>query len=227
MFLPQFSLPTQSYTPQGPSSGSAGSNSFQVMMQQMMTMMAMLMQMSGAFGSSGSMLPMMPGFGGNGDYGVGTGNGMSDFLGNGGSYGTSPTGETGSSQATTGPIPAGTDFGSRLAADAARNANGPGGYCYRWVKRALKRAGVDVNGASAYMAADRLARSPQFQEIQVNPKDLGQLPAGAVVVWGRGAGHPHGHISISMGDGREASDKIRKQITGYGTRVRVFVPRQG
>ena len=59
----------------------------------------------------------------------------------------------------------------------------------------------------------------------MQPKDLPKLPPGAVVVWNKGPGHPHGHISISLGGGREASDKIRKQITNYGTSVRVFLPK--
>ena len=54
--------------------------------------------------------------------------------------------------------------------------------------------------------------------------DLPKLPAGAIVVWDKGNGHEHGHISIATGDGKEASDLMRNQITNYGTSFRVFMP---
>lgn len=123
-------------------------------------------------------------------------------------------------------IRGGTPFGRSLAADAARNANGPGGWCYKWVANALRRHGVNVYGASAYMAADQLARNPKFQEVKIQPpSQLKNLPPGAVVVWDRGPGHPHGHISIAGGNGMEYSDLPRRQITNYGTSYRVFLPR--
>ncbi len=161
--------------------------------------------------------------------------GINGFLG-GSSAGSSKGASTkGSSSA---PVATSSDFGSvpgwgaGLAKDAEKNANGPGYYCFKWVSQALRRAGVKgIGGASAYMAADQLARNPKFREIKVNPKELSKLPAGAVVVWDRGgsgtsgAAKTHGHISISLGDGREASDKIRKQITGMGSNVRVFLPK--
>ncbi|MGE0490768.1 MAG: hypothetical protein AB7S38_16295, partial [Vulcanimicrobiota bacterium] len=125
-----------------------------------------------------------------------------------------------------GSIQGGTPWGRSLASDAARNAIGPGGWCYKWVANALGRHGVNVHGASAYMAADQLAGNPKFREVRVPANQLRNLPPGAVVVWNRGAGHPHGHISIALGDGREASDKIRNQITNYGTSFRVFLPNQ-
>lgn len=120
----------------------------------------------------------------------------------------------------------GTPFGRSLAQDAFRNANGPGGYCYKWVANSLERHGVRVHGCSAYMAADQLARNNKFQEVSgIRNDQLKKLPPGAVVVWNRGNGHPHGHISIASGDGREASDRIRNQITNYGTSFRVFLPK--
>lgn len=99
------------------------------------------------------------------------------------------------------------------------------GYCYRGVKHHLRQIGVNLTGGSAYQAADQLARSGRFREVQVDRSQLRSLPAGAVVVWNRGNGRRHGHISISMGDGREASDRIRNQITNYPNSFRVFIPR--
>lgn len=121
----------------------------------------------------------------------------------------------------------GTAWGKALAADAEANATGSGGWCFKYVRQALERHGVTgVGGASAYMAADQLARNSNFKEISVSESDLRKLPAGYVVVWNRGSGasRQHGHICISLGDGREASDVIRNMTQGYGTSFRVFQP---
>lgn len=214
-----------------------GMGSMQSLMMMMMSLMSSFMsQMMNPFG--GGMMGGFPGFGGSmpgggmplGGGGGGGLPGASSFLGGapatggGGGGGGFSTGAAGGPTVDPSSIQ-GSGWGAALAKDAAANANGPGGYCYKWVANALRRHGVNVSGASAYMGADQLAKNPKFTEIKVNPKDLGKLPAGAVVVWNKGPGHPHGHISIALGNGKEASDKIRNQITNYGTSVRVFMPK--
>lgn len=117
--------------------------------------------------------------------------------------------------------------GRTLAAAAEKEAKAEGttGWCYRGVSRALKSIGVSATGESAYMAADQLARNPKFREVKVSNDKLSSLPPGAVVVWNKGPGHPHGHISVALGDGREASDHIQKQISNMsGCTQRVFMP---
>lgn len=121
------------------------------------------------------------------------------------------------------------------AENVAMNMN-TSGWCYRGVINSLKEIGVTgLTGGSAYMAADQLANRGDFQEITGNfskSSELKDLPAGAVVVWDKGAGGmsaQHGHISIALGDGREASDCIRNQLTGGGNcnagrDFRVFMP---
>jgi hypothetical protein len=87
--------------------------------------------------------------------------------------------------------------------------------------------GPALTGGSAYMAADQLARHSGFREVTVAADDLPSLPAGAVVVWGKTAKSPHGHISIADGKGNELSDHVerqRTQLRGH-TNVRVFLPR--
>jgi hypothetical protein len=203
-------------------------------MQAAVMMMATIM---GAFMSQmmspqgGGMLGGSPGFGGSAAP-VGGGGGLpgaSSFLGGSPSRGGGGAASGGGGASSAGAVDPGamkgTSFGSKLAKDAAANANGPGGYCYKWVGNALRRHGVNTSGASAYMAGDQLAKSSKFREVKVKPQDLKKLPAGAVVVWNKGAGHPHGHISIALGNGKEASDKLRDQITNYGTSVRVFLPK--
>ena len=98
------------------------------------------------------------------------------------------------------------------------------GYCYNAAADAIEAVvGRFLWGSSAYMAADQLAAHPRFFEVSVS--DLPSLPAGAVVVWGRG-NSAHGHISIALGDGREASDHVASQMTYHygGGRARVFYP---
>lgn len=97
--------------------------------------------------------------------------------------------------------------------------------CYRYVKQGLFSAlGLSLTGVSAYQAGNQLARSPYFQEKVVKPSELKTLPQGSVVVWNRSKRHPHGHISVADGQGREVSDRVRSQLSNYGTSVRVFVP---
>lgn len=141
-----------------------------------------------------------------------------------------PSSVTSTKDESSGPSagPAATSTGKKLAEIAraeATDGDSKGGLCYRDVGRSLAKIGIQVSGASAYMAADQLARNPKVQEVKVGREELTRLPAGAIVVWDRGKGHVHGHISIATGDGKEASDLMRNQITNYGTAFRVFMPR--
>jgi hypothetical protein len=122
-------------------------------------------------------------------------------------------------------------FGNSLARDAYGQANAgqswnDGHHCYTGVKRALAQVGVNVSGVAAADAAPQLANNPHFREVKMERGQLPSLPAGAVVVWNKNpaAGHEYGHISVAMGNGTEASDKMRKQITGYQSSFRVFLP---
>lgn len=120
-------------------------------------------------------------------------------------------------------------FGDKLAKDARRIAEsgvaGSGRNCKRGVRMALEKQGMKLDGVSAYMAAGQLAKNKNFQEAKgLSRQDLKDLPPGATVVWNKGPGHPHGHISIAQGNGREASDVMRNQITNYPSSYRVFMP---
>ncbi len=120
-------------------------------------------------------------------------------------------------------------FGAKLAADAKRIADsgvaGSGHNCKRGVRMAFEKNGMTLTGVSAYMAADQLAKNKNFHEAQgLSRQDLRDLPPGATVVWNKGKGHPHGHISIAQGNGREASDVMRNQIVNYPSSYRVFLP---
>jgi hypothetical protein len=131
--------------------------------------------------------------------------------------------------APNGPAPNGTGSGDQLAACAAGVASDMGsvGRCYRGVKAAVREAtGVQLSGGSAYQAAEQLSSSGRFREVSVSPSELRNLPPGAVVVWGSTDRSPHGHVSVALGDGREASDHVQSQITSLrgASNYRVFMP---
>ena len=52
------------------------------------------------------------------------------------------------------------------------------------------------------------------------------LPAGAIVVWGKGTSKS-GHISVAQGNGMETSDFVGNQMTYHygGAPARVFLPK--
>ncbi|MBT6176540.1 MAG: peptidoglycan-binding protein [Deltaproteobacteria bacterium] len=86
------------------------------------------------------------------------------------------------------------------------------------LQEALLKAGISVT-VDGDFGPGTLRAVKEFQGKE------GLTPDG-VVVWGRTGVSPHGHISIALGDGREASDHIdvqRTQLRGH-TNVRVFMP---
>lgn len=119
----------------------------------------------------------------------------------------------------------GSDTGRELAKFAKDHATGDGHHCYHYVAEGLDQIGINLSGGSAYMASKQLAHSSKVREVKgLKSHQLSKLPAGAIIVWNKGEGHPDGHISISLGNGKEVSDIERTQITDYGTSYRVFVP---
>lgn len=123
------------------------------------------------------------------------------------------------------------EMANQLANIAEKNASrrNTTGMCFRGVRESLEAAGLskgEVRGESAYMAADMLANHKNFQEIQGVSKDqLRDLPAGCIIVWDKSFWHKHGHIGVTLGDGREASDKVRDKVVLLNSEYRVFVPK--
>lgn len=87
------------------------------------------------------------------------------------------------------------------------------GYCYRGVKRALRKVGVELTGGQAFMAKRQLERQPNFRKVPMK-----NLQPGDILVHGKSRAHPHGHIAVYLGNGKEASDHIGRLVTGrrYG-----------
>ena len=170
----------------------------------------------------GVSLPSSPGFGNSGNAGTPS---IGNFLGGGGGASAPANSSAGGPSVNPSDLQGGSELGKKIAADAQNTATGSGGYCFKYVSETLRKFGINTSGASAYMAADQLANNPKVKEVNVSPQDFKKLPPGAIVVWDKGAGHPHGHISVALGNGKEASDVIRDQITNYGTKPRVFIPK--
>ena len=117
--------------------------------------------------------------------------------------------------------------GNLIADEAYYEASSRGtyGWCYNAVADAVERiTGPFLWGSHAYQAADQLSSSIDFYEVY--DYTLTSLPSGAIVVWGKGSSRS-GHISVSLGDGREASDHIAYQMTYHygGAPERVFYPK--
>lgn len=108
------------------------------------------------------------------------------------------------------------------------NAENTKGWCARGVNDTLQAVGLsegEIRSASAYQCADKLANSNNFKEVRVSKSDLKNLPAGCIICWDRNQQHQHGHITITLGNGKEASDHVTDLID-LGTDFRVFVPVQ-
>jgi hypothetical protein len=117
-------------------------------------------------------------------------------------------------------------LGRSLARRAASGAPGTVGRCYEFVANAVDDViGRFLTGQHAYMASSQFAARPQ-QFTEISAGGLSSLPAGAIVVWAKGTSRS-GHISIAVGDGREASDHVTSQMTRHygGGGARVFIPK--
>ncbi len=99
--------------------------------------------------------------------------------------------------------------------------------CYNYVARNADtiNRGSSMQGNHAYEAIKSLQKDDRFQEVSVAPKDMPNLPEGAIVVWEKGTSKS-GHISIADGKGNEVSDFIQPQWTSHygGGKGHVFLP---
>lgn len=204
------------------------------MLQAEMTLMQLTSMLMGML--MGLMMGLNPSAAGTGgatsatDPVTGTG-GLSGGKPAGGSGGGSAGGSSSVGAATSGQ--AVTDASSLSGAgalaqsivkDASSHTTNVGGLCLKNVGAVLRRQGIQCGPApAAHMVDDDLARSPKMREVRVSKDQLDKLPAGAVIVWEKGSGLPYGHISISMGNGKEWSGPLRNQMH-LNTSYRVFLP---
>ena len=116
--------------------------------------------------------------------------------------------------------------GEKLAKTALKKAVGWTGYCARYVKNAIKDAGLgEYVSGHAFQMPNILRKNRNFRELSPYKVDVKKLPAGCILVYGRGvSGYSpkYGHIEITTGDGRAVSDGITKNLHKKPTAI--FMP---
>ena len=90
-------------------------------------------------------------------------------------------------------------MGVELERSAVKEANGPGGQCYSWVKHILMgtKPIAYMEGTFACEGADWLRKCPNMVEIKTTFDNMDKVIPGAVAVFGRGPGAYAGHILIT------------------------------
>ena len=115
----------------------------------------------------------------------------------------------------------------KLAKDVAEHAESrPTGYCARYVSNAMERLGIVGKRGDAWELRDSLRNNPHFKEVDIRSINVKNLPAGCVLVYQRGAAgysSKYGHVEITLGNGKAASDFINNNIK-TSSNMSVFVP---
>lgn len=116
--------------------------------------------------------------------------------------------------------------GSRLANYAMNHRAGFTGYCAKYVKNAIAATGLGrYERGHAYQMASILRRNKNFREISPNSVNVNNLPAGCILVYGRGVSgysSQYGHVEITTGDGRAVSDGVTDSLRSRPTAI--FMP---
>lgn len=116
--------------------------------------------------------------------------------------------------------------GMKLANDVLKHATGFIKKCATYVKNAIARVGLGkyVSG-HAYQMVSIMRNNKKFKEISPKGVNLKTLPAGCVLVYGKGVGgysSTYGHTEITTGDGRAVSDGITRNL--HKTPTAIFMP---
>ena len=116
--------------------------------------------------------------------------------------------------------------GLNLAKQAVNSVVGFIGKCARYVKNAISRAGMGkYEYGNACDMVSIMRRNKKFKEISPNGVNLKTLPAGCVLVYGKGvAGYSskYGHTEITTGKGTAVSDGVTKNLHRKPTAI--FIP---
>ena len=116
--------------------------------------------------------------------------------------------------------------GTRLAREAKNGAVGFTGFCAKYTKKAIDRAGLGKYKAGhAYQCDTILDNNPNFKQISTEGLNLDKdLPAGCVLVYEKGvAGYSsqYGHVEITDGNGNAYSDGKTRNIRPG---AKVYIP---
>ncbi len=113
---------------------------------------------------------------------------------------------------------------ARAAEQNARAVNTPG-LALREVSKVLRQFQFRLGQyQSCYQVVGDLRQSPRLQEVQIQKCQLPLLPPGAIVVWDRAPELAHGHLSIALGEGWEASSTLNEQ-QNLNANLWVFFPK--
>ena len=116
--------------------------------------------------------------------------------------------------------------GKRLAEVALNRSIGWTGFCARYVKNSILAANLgSFQYGHAYQMTDILRKNSNFKEISTEGVDVSKLPAGCILVYGKGVegySKKYGHTEITTGDGRAVSDGITKHL--YKKPSAIFIP---
>ena len=106
--------------------------------------------------------------------------------------------------------------GLKLARQAVNSVVGFIGKCARYVKNAIAKVGMGkYESGNACDMVSIMRRNKKFKEISPNGVNLKTLPAGCVLVYGRGvAGYSsqYGHTEITTGKGTAVSDGVTRNL---------------
>ena len=116
--------------------------------------------------------------------------------------------------------------GQRLANTALNRSVGWTGYCARYVKNSIQASGLgSYQYGHAYQMSNILRNNKNFKEISPEGVNVKDLPAGCVLVYGKGVegySNNYGHTEITTGDGRAVSDGITRNL--HKKPSAIFIP---
>ena len=123
------------------------------------------------------------------------------------------------------------NYNAEAAKKLAQNAKSHAGAssqkrCAKFVSDAIEASGIQVTRGHAYQMENNLRNNPNFKEVKVSQSELTSLPAGCILVYPKGAAgysSKYGHIEITLGNGKAASDFINNNPK-YASNMKVFVP---
>lgn len=116
--------------------------------------------------------------------------------------------------------------GQKLANVAISNQAGRSkGLCATYVKKAIQKAGLgEYITGNAWQMPSILSKNPNFKQIPVEGVNPDTLPAGCILVYGKGVSGYHklyGHTQITTGQGTAVSDFTAKKIRKPSA---IFIP---
>ena len=118
------------------------------------------------------------------------------------------------------------DKNSKKILDQTKDPDKFTGDCAAYVKMAIRDAGAgNYVAGHGYQMSEILKNNKNFKEIDASSISLSELPAGAVLVYARGAqgySSEYGHTEIVTEDGRAVSDGITDNL--YKKPTAVFIP---